>query len=180
MATILINLDTDNKLDLNLLRGLASGAFVEYAVDDRSVEYEPDDDELAEIHQEAQDNDGLLEQDRAPEDCDADEPPVSGQATGRAVSPYGFADPNREPGKPGEGRKRRTKAEMAEDEAYEAAQRNEEPEEQAEEEAEEQAEEQAPEAPMPAPAQQEEQPQVAPQPEQAPPVAPATSSPFNF
>lgn len=159
MATIHITLDTDNELDLSLLRGLASGTYAEYEVDD---------DELAEIHQEAQGNDGLLERDRAPEDGDADEPPVSEQATGRTVSPYGFADPDREPGKPGEGRKRRTKAEMAEDEAYEAAQRNEEPEE-----------------PQEAPELEEEPEEEAEQPEEeappAPPVQQApTSSPFNF
>lgn len=166
MATIHITLDTDNELDLNLLRGLAGGTYAEYEVDD---------DELAEIHQEAQGNDGLLEQDRALEDGDADEPPVSEQAAGRAVSPYGFADPNREPGKPGEGRKRRTKAEMAEDEAYEAQVSG----------GDAPQEEQAPQPGQPEeePEQLEEEPEApqAPQAPQAPPVQQApTSSPFNF
>lgn len=40
-------------------------------------------------------------------------------ATPPRVSPYGFTDPDREPGKPGGGRKRRTKDEMEEDRLYE-------------------------------------------------------------
>jgi len=39
------------------------------------------------------------------------------------VSPYGFANPDREPGKPSPGKQRRTSAEVAEDKAYEERQK---------------------------------------------------------
>lgn len=115
--------------------------------------------------------------------------PAPSQAAEQRVSPYGFADPDREPGKPGGGRKRRTKAEMAEDEAYEARKAQ-----QVTEEPQADAEPQAPVAESPFPPQQappadlvqaaqqgnpfppqQEQPQAAPA--QAPPPS---SSPFNF
>lgn len=69
-----------------------------------------------EIHEEAQDNDGLTERDIPAEDQDTDEPPIAEQVDddlprhpdGRIV------------GRPSEGKKRRTKAQIEEDEAWEA------------------------------------------------------------
>lgn len=69
-----------------------------------------------EVYEEAQDNDGLTERDIPAEDQDTDEPPIAEQVDddlprhpdGRIV------------GRPAEGKKRRTKAQIEEDEAWEA------------------------------------------------------------
>lgn len=100
-----------------------------------------------EIHEEAQDNDGLTERDIPAEDQDTDEPPIAEQVDddlprhpdGRIV------------GRPAGGKKRRTKAQIEEDEAWEAAQRDPGPPS----DADFGVTEQATEAPAPQPAQPE-------------------------
>lgn len=115
---------------------------------------------------------------------------------GRTVSPYGFANPDREPFKPSPGKKRRSSDEVAEDKAYEERQKGAQAGQAAAAEAQQQAvpdletaleqsspfpQNPAPEpqygqqpSPFPPPAEQ----QPAPMPQA--PTAPSAENPFNF
>lgn len=191
MARIHIELDTTTPDDLAMLQRMIGDATSgqeprrHRQLVDRVLPSERDEEDDAppqeeELPLDAADNDGLTETVEELEAHDADEPsqaPVQGkpeQPEGRTTSPYGFADPNREPGKPRPGKSRRNSDEVAEDEAYFAGQS---------------------EGPAPEPqqaAQEPQEPAAVQEPQQAAPVqeepaqapqatAPAPGpSPFNF